>query len=40
MKSGDLVQQIRRLDRVRTLAAEDGEREGTYPQMGCNELVG
>src|SRR5260370_30703733 len=40
MKSGDLVQQIRRLDRVRTLAAEDGEREGTYPPMGCNELVG
>src|SRR5260221_3715098 len=40
MKSGDLAQQIRRLDRVRTLLAEDGEREGTYPPMGCNELVG
>src|SRR6266436_8596876 len=30
MKRGDLAQQIRRMDRVRTLAAEDGEREGTY----------
>ena len=38
MKSGDLAQQIRRLDRVRCLLAEDGEREGTYPPMGCNEL--
>ena len=37
--SGDLVQQIRRLDRVRTLAAEDGKREATDPPMGCNELV-
>jgi hypothetical protein len=40
MKSGDLVQQIRRLDRVRSLAAEDGECEGTYPPMDCNELAG
>src|SRR5713226_5023791 len=40
MKSRDLAQQISRLDRVRTLAAEDGEREGTYPPMGCNELAG
>src|SRR5712671_3407772 len=40
MKSGDLAQQIRRLDRVRTLAAEDGEREGTYPPMGSRELAG
>src|SRR5712672_4721640 len=39
-KSGDLAQQVRRLDRVRSLDAEDGEREGTYPPMGCNELVG
>src|SRR6266853_158174 len=39
-KSGDLAQQIRRLDRVRTLAAEDVEREGTYPLMGCRELSG
>ncbi len=40
MKSGDLAQQIRRLDRVRTLAAEDGEREGAYPLMRCRELAG
>src|ERR1700730_9010524 len=40
MKSGDLAQQIRRLDRVRTLAPEDGERKGTYPLMDCNELMG
>src|SRR3977135_4008015 len=40
MKSGDLAQQIRRLDRLRTLAAEDGEREGTYPPMGLRELAG
>src|SRR5258707_766016 len=40
MKSGDLMQQIRRLDRVRTLAAEGGEREGTYTLMGCRELAG
>src|SRR5713226_2077118 len=40
MKSGDLVQQIRRPDRVRSLAAEDGEREATYPPMGCNEPAG
>src|SRR6202048_4275591 len=33
VKSGDLAQQIRRPDRVRTLAAEDGERKGTYPPM-------
>ncbi len=32
--------EVRRLDRVRSLDAEDGEREGTYPPMGCNELVG
>src|SRR5271155_3375442 len=38
MKSGDLAQQIRCLDRVRTLAAEDGEREGAYAPMGCREL--
>src|SRR5712672_3188410 len=40
MKSGDLAQQIRRLDRVHSLAAEDGERKGTYPPMDCNELAG
>src|SRR5712672_4300401 len=40
VKSGDLAQQIRRLDRVRTLAAKDGERKGTYPPMDCNELTG
>src|SRR6266446_2247961 len=40
MKSGDLVQQTSRLDRVRTFAAEDGKREGAYTLMGCNELVG
>jgi hypothetical protein len=39
MKSGDLAQQIRRLDRVRTPATEDGERERTYPPMGCRELA-
>src|SRR6267378_2836306 len=40
MKSGDLVQQTSRLDRVRTFAAEDGKREGAYTLMGCNELAG
>ncbi len=39
MKSGDLVQQSSQLDRVRTLAAEDGEREGTDPPMGGRELA-
>src|SRR6266478_3118585 len=34
-KSGDLVQQSSRLDRARTLAAKDGEREGTDAPMGC-----
>jgi hypothetical protein len=33
------VQQTSRLDRVRTLAAEDGKREGTHPLIGCNELA-
>src|SRR6202040_881988 len=40
MKSGALAQQIRRLDRVRALAAEDGEREDTDPLMRCRELAG
>src|SRR6202140_4825145 len=39
-KSGDRAQQSRRLDRVRTLAAEDVERQGTYPLMGCRKLSG
>ena len=39
MKSGDLTQQIRRVDRVRTFAAEDGEREGPYPLMRGRELA-
>jgi len=40
MKTGDLAQQRGRLDRVRNLAAEDVEREGTYAPMGCRELAG
>jgi hypothetical protein len=40
MKRGDLAQQGSRLDRVRTLAAEDGKREGMHLPMGCNELAG
>src|ERR1700676_5653983 len=40
MKSGDLAQQIRRLDRIRALAAKDGEREGPRPPMGLCELAG
>src|SRR6202043_2578309 len=39
MKSGDLTQQICRLDRMRTFPTEDGEREGTYPLMRCGELA-
>ena len=39
-KSCDLAQQIRRLDRVCTLAAQDGEREGTDTPLGCSELAG
>ena len=33
MKSSDLTQQVRRVIRVRTLAAEDGECECAYPLM-------
>ncbi|MFZ2107323.1 MAG: hypothetical protein WAV18_18460 [Roseiarcus sp.] len=39
MKSGDLAQQIRRVGRVRTFAAEDGEREGPHPLMRSRELA-
>src|SRR5712672_4264130 len=40
MKRGDLAQKIRGLDRVRTFAAQDGKRKGTYPPMDCYELAG
>jgi hypothetical protein len=39
MKSSDLTQQIRRMGRVRALAAEDGKREDPYPLMRCPELA-
>jgi hypothetical protein len=39
-KGGDLAQQIRGLDWVRALAAEDGEREGPHALMGRREFAG
>ena len=39
MKGGDLAQQVRRLDRVRSRRG-DGEREGAYTPLGCCELAG
>ncbi len=39
-KSGDLAQQSRRLDWIRTLAAEDGARESAYAPMGRLKLAG
>jgi hypothetical protein len=39
MKSGDLPQQIGRLERVRTFAAEDGKRQDAHSLMRGDELT-
>ena len=40
MESGDLAQQISRLDGVRPFALEDSDREGAYPLMHRGKLGG